>query len=161
MSEPISEAAATGAAAAVEAVQHEQQVTEAAIVAEERAAVAEDTAQAAVEQVAEAGQTAEFAADTAVTAAVTAENAQDTAEVAGAIASAAAEHSLTLEERIGGMFTGLNERLDRIEHHLIPPAPPEGTAEVVPVANQVSTTQPSQEGGGNVSRPGGHVFGRR
>jgi colicin import membrane protein len=159
MSEPISEAAATGAAAAVEAVQHEQQVAEAAADAEVRAAVAEDTAAAAVEQVAEAGQTAEFAADAAVTAAVVAESAQETAESAGAVATAAAEHSLSLEERIAGEFQSLHEKFDRIEQHLIPPVPAEGEAEVVPVANQVTPTAPTaggETGGGHRS----HVFGR-
>jgi hypothetical protein len=153
MSEPISEAAATGAAAAVQAVQDDQHadavVEQAAVTAE----VAADAAVSAVETSAQAEGTATIAADIAVTAADTAGQAQETADTAGQVASAAAEHTLSLQELVTQEFGRVHQRLDAFEQKFAKPETP--VVERVPV----TTTEPKPESKDSESDRR-HRFGR-
>jgi hypothetical protein len=153
MTEQISEAAATGAAAAVEAVQQQQEVEAAAVNAEIAAEIAEGVAEVAAVEAQEATSTADAAMMGAAIAADTAATAQETAVAAG-------EHSLGLEgmvrdgfQSVGEVLAGLRAEVAELKQNAA--QPPTQTV-VVPVTGQQPAPPQTQTGESSERR---HRFG--
>jgi hypothetical protein len=163
----IREAAAVGAAAAVDAIVEEQHEDERANAVATAAVVAEESAQIAGEQ-------AETAAETATAAAVAAREAQSEADTASAIAEQAASEASTaksdvesLREHIAAGFSELRQFISESRE----PKSSEQPTEVV--VTHDTRGQDSQQAGSNTGsggsasdakpddRPYRHRFGRR